>query len=348
MKAAIFEGPGKMGVKEVSAPSCGKGEVLVKVKACAICGTDIRIYRYGQKNVKPPHIIGHEIAGTVEEIGEGVDGISVGDPVILVTSVGCGECKFCRKGWHNLCSAGVAIGYYYQGGFAQYMTVPEPAVRQGNIIPLPEELSFVEASIVEPLSCCVNGQEYLGIDSEDVVVIFGCGPIGSMHAELARARNAEKIIMVDVDEKRLKMGEMFSPDVIINSSEKDPVEEILSITDGGADVIIVACGVNSVQEQAIQVSNKKGRVSFFAGLPKDRPTITLDSNSVHYREISIFGAFASYKRHYEEALELVVNGKVDAGKIVTHTFPLEGIADAIKAASGGEGLKVVVEPWRRK
>ncbi len=346
MKAAVFEGPGKMEVKEVPQPSCGKGEVLIKVEACAICGTDIRIYRYGQKNVKPPHIIGHEIAGTVEKVGSGVDGIKTGEQVILVTSVGCGKCKFCRKGWHNLCSNGVAIGYYYQGGFAQYMTVPEPAVSQGNIIPFPGKLSFVSASIVEPLSCCINGQDYLRINSEDIVVIFGCGPIGCMHAELAKVKTAEQIIMVDVDEKRLRMAEKFLPDIIINSSEKDPVEEIISITDGGADVIIVACGVNKVQEQAIQVSNKKGRISFFAGLPKDKPVITLDSNIIHYEEISIFGAFASYERQYREALEFIVDNKVNAEKIVTHRFPLEKIVEAIEAAGSGEGLKVVIEPWR--
>lgn len=346
MKAAVFEGPGKMVVKEVPDPKCGEGEVLVKIEACAICGTDIRIYRHGQKNVKPPHIIGHEIAGTVEEVGSNVDGIKTGERVVLVTSVGCGKCKFCNRGWHNLCSSGAAIGYYYQGGFAQYIQVPQSAVAQGSILTFPEKVSFVSASIVEPLSCCINGQEYLKICNEDVVVIFGCGPIGCMHAELAKAKEAKKIIMVDVDEERLKMAERFSPDIIINSSKKDAVEEIMSITDGGADVIIVACGVNKVQEQAIYASNKKGRISFFAGLPKDTPTITLDSNRIHYNEISIFGAFASHERQYREALELIVNNKVDTEKIVTHRFPLEEIVKAIEVAGSGKGLKIVIEPRR--
>ena len=345
MIAAVFEGPGKIEVKEIPRPVCGKGEVSIKVLACAICGTDVRIYRHGQKNVKPPHIIGHEIAGVVEEVGPGVSGVETGERVTLVTSVGCGKCKFCRKGWHNLCSSGVAIGYYYQGGFAQYMTVPEPAVSQGNIIPFSEKLSFAEASIVEPLSCCINGQEYLNISSGDTVVIFGCGPIGCMHSEVAKSKNAEKIIMVDVDEKRLKMAGKFSPDIIVNSSQKDAVEEIMSVTDGGADVVIVACGVNKVQEQAVRAANKKGRISFFAGLPKDRPAITLDSNLVHYREISIFGAFASHKRQYEEALDLIESGKIDAGEIITHRFPLGEINGAIETAGSGEGLKIVVEPW---
>ena len=346
MKAAVFEGPGKMEVGEVQRPLCEDGEILIKVEACAICGTDIRIYRHGQKNVKPPHIIGHEIAGTVEEVGRGVNGIKIGQRVIIVTSVGCGQCKFCRNGWHNLCSDGAAIGYHYEGGFAQYLAVPEPAVRQGSIIKFSDKLSFGEASIVEPVSCCINGQEYLGISPEDIVVVYGCGPIGCVHVEIAKAKNASKIIMVDIDAKRLRMAEMFSPDIILNSSEKDPVEEILSITGGGADVVIVACGVNKVQEQAIQTANKKGRISFFAGLPKDRPAITLDSNIIHYNEISLFGAFASYEKQYREALELIVKNKVDAKKIITHRFPLEEIVKAIEVASSGEGLKVVIEPWR--
>lgn len=347
MKAAIYEGPGKMVVREQEKPSCKKGEVLIRVHACAICGTDVRIYRHGQKNVVPPHIIGHEIGGIVEALGHGVTGVEIGSHVVVVTSVGCGECKFCRRGWHNLCVKGVAIGYYYEGGFAQYMTVPEPAVMQGNIIPFSPELSFPEASIVEPLSCCINGQEYLAISTEDIVVIFGCGPIGCMHAELAKAKNAKKIIMVDVDKKRLEMAEKLSPDMIIDSSQHNPVEEIMSATAGeGADVIIVACGVNSVQEQAVSSAAKKGRISFFAGLPKDKPTITFDSNLIHYREISVFGAFASFAEQYREALDLIEKGRVDAAKLITHKFPLDNIVEAIGTAAGGEGLKVVMQPWR--
>ncbi len=343
MKAAVFLGPEKMEVREVPKPECREGEILLAVKACAICGTDGRIYFHGQKNVVPPAIIGHEIVGEIEEIGGGVDGYSLGEPATVVTSIGCGHCDYCERGLTNMCPDSKAIGYYYPGGFAEYMIVPAEAVRQGAVIKLPEGMPYDEAAMVEPLSCCINGQEYVHIEPGDTVVVIGAGPIGCMHLMLAKAEEAGKTIIIDVDEKRLKMAERFEPDLIIDGRDGSSVERVLQATGGlGAEVVIVACGSHQAQMDAIRMAAKMGRVSFFAGLPKDKPTITLDANLVHYREISVFGAFASHRRQFVKALELIHSGKIDAAKVITHRFPLERIVEGIITTKKGEGLKSVV------
>lgn len=345
MKAAIYEGPGKMEIREVPVPTCGENEILLKVKACAICGTDMRIFEYGQKNVVPPQIIGHEIAGEIVKVGEKVGGYQVGERVIVVTSVGCGRCNYCRRGIHNLCVNSKAMGYYYPGGFAQYMVVPAEAVNQGNVITIPFELSYEEATLAEPLSCCINGQEYLHIQMGDTVVVIGSGPIGCMHTELAKAQGATHVILADISDTRLQLAGRFSANLLVNNSRDDLVAVVQKFTGGqGADVVIVACGVNSAQEQALQLVAPQGRISYFAGLPKDNPYIKFDSNSLHYKEISIYGAFASHASQYIKALALLSTHKVDARKIITHTFPLQDIVAAIKLARSGESLKVVIQP----
>lgn len=344
MKAAVYLGPGQMEVKEVPFPKPKKGEVLFKVYACAVCGTDGRIYQYGQKNVVPPRIIGHEIAGRIEAVGEGVNGFKKGEKVTVVTSIGCQKCQFCERKVYNLCDVPRYIGYFYDGGFAEYVIIPEEAVIGNNIIKVSENLDFVDVSLVEPLSCVINGQDYLKVKKGDFAVVIGAGPIGCMHAELAKASGAKQVVLFDVSETRLKLAQRFSNLTLVNSAKEDPVKKILDLTKGvGADIVVVACGVNAAQEQAIAMSAKQARVSFFAGLPKDNPYIKFDSNAVHYKEISVFGAFASYRPQFEKALDLISSGKIDAKKFVTNTFPLDKIVEAIQTAKKGEGLKVVVK-----
>jgi len=345
MKAAVYLGPEKIEIKEVETPVPKEKEVLIKVKSCAVCGTDVRIFTYGQKNVIPPHIIGHEIAGVIDKLGKDTKtDLKPGDKVTVVTSVGCQQCKYCKNGYYNLCDNPRYIGYYYSGGYAEYMIVPEEAVVGNNILKVDPNLSFPEISIIEPLSCCINGQEYLNIQEGDIVVIFGAGPIGCMHAELAKVSGAEKIIMIDVSEQRLQLASRFHITDFVNSKNEDPVKKVLQLTDNqGADVIITACSVNTVQEQSLNMVSKKGRISFFAGISKENPYIKFDSNIIHYKEVSVYGAFASYRKQYEKAHELIATGKIDAKKFITHKFPLDKIIDGINTTKSGIGLKSVIE-----
>jgi L-iditol 2-dehydrogenase len=346
MKAAVYLGPEKIEVRDLPKPDCGAGEILIKVEACAICGTDVRIFCNGQKNVVPPTVTGHEIAGTIEQVGKDVSGYDEGSRAIVVTPVGCGRCKFCRAAMHNLCLEFKAIGYDYAGGFAEYVLINTRAVQQGNVIVAPDSLEFDEGSLIEPLSCCINGAEYLNITLGDTAVIIGAGPIGCMHAELAKSYGATKVIIIDTVDERVDLAKQAtSADVFINAAKTDPVEAVLEQTDGaGADVIITACSAHVPQQQALKMAAKRGRISFFAGLPKDKPTIEFDSNLLHYRELSVFGAFASHATDYVRAMALIASRKIDARKLITKRIPLERIVEGFETSRSGHGLKVVVQP----
>ena len=345
MKAAVYSGIKKIRIEEVERPKCGPGEILIKVHFCAICGTDVRTYLHGHKKVKPPQIIGHEIAGEIAELGKGVNDYQLGNRVTVVTSVGCGKCRWCQKGYYNLCPNTEAIGYFYQGGFAEYLLTPQEAVAQNAVLKIPENVGLAEASIIEPLSCCMNGQNYLKIEKGDSVAVFGAGPIGMMHLELARTSGAEKTFLIDISEEKLRFAwSNFSVDYVINPQKENPIKKILSLTENkGVDVVIVAASAKIAQEQALKIAGKKGRISFFAGLPKDNSTINFDSNILHYQEISIFGSFASYREEYEEALNLIVSKKIEAKKFITHILPLEKIEEGINLIREGKTLKVVLK-----
>jgi len=344
MKAAVYMGPGRIELKEVETPRPGPGEILLRMRAAAVCGTDARIYRRGQANVVPPAITGHEICGEIAEVGAGLEGYEPGRRVTSVTSIGCGRCPMCARGWTNMCPESRYLGYHFPGAFAEYMVLPAPAVEQDAVIPAPDHLSDGAVALVEPLSCVVNGQEPLRIAEGDTAVVIGMGPIGTMHLELARASGAARLIAVDVEPKRLEMAEALGADAVIDGSKLDAVEEVKRLTGGsGADVVIVACGVKAAALQAVAMAAMKGRISFFAGFPKDDPTIALDANAVHYRELGIFGAFASYRAQFVRAMELAAEGKVDLDRLVTHRFPLEQIVEAIETTGRGDGLKSVIE-----
>ncbi|MEN3185069.1 MAG: zinc-dependent dehydrogenase [Atribacterota bacterium] len=343
MKAAFFLGPGKMEVKEVEIPRVEEGEVLIKVAACAICGTDVRIFQHGHAHVVPPQITGHEIAGEIVAVGKGVEGYKVGDKVAVITVISCGRCSYCRKGLQNLCPEQKYIGYDYPGGFAEYMKMPRKGVEHGNLLVLPPDADLLESSLVEPLSCVVNGQSYLNIGLGETVLVIGAGPIGCMHVAMARNRGAGKIFLADISEERLQLAQRIGADLYINSAQENLKEVILQATSGlGVNVAIVAASSGSAQEQALELLAPQGRMSLFGGLPKDKPTITFNSNIVHYKEIGVFGVFASHASQYEEAAKLIYNQRVKAKDLITHVLPLEKVVEGIDLVKTGRALKAVV------
>lgn len=251
----------------------------------------------------------------------------------------------CKGGFYNLCPDTKAIGYFYKGGFAEYLVIPQEAVKQKAVLKLPENLSLLEGTIIEPLSCCINGQNYLNIKKDDFVLIFGGGPIGFMHACLAKAIGCEKVVIVDPAFDRLvKFGKNFSDIILWDLNKINLKQEIMEITNGfGADVIITACPAKKAQIDSFDLIGSKGRISFFGGLSKDDSIIQIDSNIIHYKEISVFGAFASNRNDYIKAAELISCGKVDAKKFITDVIPLENIVEGIKKIKKGEGLKIVIK-----
>ena len=344
MKAAVYYGVRDVRVEEVDTPRAGPGEALIRVLRCAVCGTDKRVYIHGQKNVVPPAIVGHEIAGIVDELGEGVTGPAVGTKVVVATPVGCGECVCCRREQYNLCENFKALGYDYAGGFAQYMKVPARAVAQGNIIPVSDGLDPDHAALIEPLSCVLNGQEYVNAQPGDRALVFGAGPIGLMHAGVLKAKGCDPVMVVDVSAERLEYVKDLGLGTPVLANDADPVGHVLELAGGEKfDVIVTACSVKAVQDYALRLARQKARVSFFAGIPKDAPVLPIDTNNIHYNEISVFGAFASNLRHYRQAAEMVAAGELPADKFVTHRFKLDDMAEAYETIEAGRGIKIVID-----
>ena len=348
MLALRFYAPEDLRLENVPEPTCGTDEVKIRVKNCSTCGTDVKIRKNGHQNLAPPRIIGHEIAGEVVEVGSGVAGDwKPGDRVQVIAAVPCGKGHECRKGWMAVCQNQTSVGYQYDGGFAEYMIVPREVLAVDGMNRIPDGVGFAEASAAEPFACAINAQEQLGIEPGDDVVIFGAGPIGCLHVRIARGvHRAGRIILVDINSERLKMSaDAVKPDVVINASEVNIVEEILKLTGGrGADVIITATPANITQEQAVSMAARNGRISFFGGLPKTNPTITLDSNLVHYRQLHIHGANGSAPEHNRRALDYIASGEVPVADLITRRIRLRDVMDAFGIVERGEAIKVTVEP----
>jgi len=345
MKAAVLEDIARMVVKEVDTPVVKEKTMLVKVKGCAVCGSDIRIFHFGNPRVNPPQIIGHEIAGEVVEVGKGVTGFSIGDRVAIGADVPCGECEFCRAGQGNNCPINYAIGYQFPGGFAEYILLNSLTLRLGPVHKIPKNLSYEEAALAEPLACVIHGLELSQLKIGESILIIGAGPVGGMMADLAKAMGAGKVLLAQRSQKRIELARRFLADVIISTTEEDLTQRVMEETGAqGVDVVVTACASVEAQEQALTVVRNRGRVNFFGGLPRGSHPLSVDSNLIHYRECFVHGSHGSVPSEHKKALELIERGVVEVKKIITHRFPLEDIHQAFQEVENREGLKVMVIP----
>ena len=345
MKVARFYAPGDVRIEDIAEPRAGPDEVKIRVRNCSTCGTDVKIYNHGHQHIDPPRVMGHEVAGEVVDIGADVTGWAVGDGVQVIAAVPCGECAQCLAGRMTVCPNQTSVGYHYEGGFAEYLVVPHAVLRVDGLNRIPDGVSFAEASVAEPLACVINGQELAQVGEGDDVVVVGAGPIGCLHVRLARARGARRVFLVELNRSRLDMSaHVVRPDAAICAAEVDAIDEVVKLTEGrGADVVITAAASGKAQEDALTMVAPGGRISFFGGLPKDTPTITLDSNLVHYRELTIVGANGSSPAHNKRALQLIASGAVPVADLITHRLPLGEVLDAFGIVSRGEGIKVTIE-----
>jgi len=346
MKAAIYRGPQDLEVVEVDRPTPKENEILIRVKACATCGTDAKIFNHGHPRLTPPQIIGHEIAGEIVEIGKLVSGYSLGQRVQVIAAIPCGDCWLCKSGRMTICPNQLSMGYQFPGGFAEYMIIPHEVIKVDGVNTIPDNVSFDEAAVTEPLACVLNAQQILNIAPGDSVLVMGAGPIGCLHVRVARAFGAGKVFLADINGERLAMSAAaVKPDASIDMSTHDLATEIKKLTqEHGPSVIITAAPSNKAQELAISIVAPGGKVSFFGGLPKDDPYISCDSNIVHYKEVTLFGANGSSPAHNQQALRLISEGKVQVADLITLSVSLDDVSLAIKAVLSGEAIKVVVKP----
>lgn len=333
-------------VEDVPVPPAPEGGLLLKVAACGLCGSDLRTLRSGHRKVTFPWIIGHEIAGQVSEIGPGYDGAwRVGDLLAVGPMAYCGACDFCLDGRYELCEAFLEIAQAWPGGLAEYIALPEAAVQLGTVQVVPEGLDLAYAAVSEPVSSCVHAQEKGQIGLGDTVVIVGAGPIGCIHASLARTRGAERIYMADIVEDRLKMAEAFAPDATIYAADRDTVQEVRRLTGGkGADVVITATPAPIACVQAVEMARKGGRILVFGGLPKENSRPGVDMNLVHYNALHLMGTTIFAPRHQRIALQLMASGRIPMDKLVTHRFPLADFVRGATMALQGKVLKAVFLP----
>ena len=341
MKAAVLRAPKVLEVGEIATPQAGPGELILKVRAATVCGTDLRILSGKKtKGIRFPSVIGHEFAGVVAHAGDGVTAFKVGDRVCMDPVVPCRACAYCPAGLENVCQNRQAMGYEFDGAFAEYIRIPAIALQAGNVFRVPEGMSFEAAALSEPLACCINGQKNARVGVGDSVVILGAGPIGLMHAALARVAGARQVIVSEPNPVRREAALARGVNHACDPTRENLLEFVRQRTDGlGADVVILAIGVPALANEALSLVRKGGRVNLFAGFSQGDMS-TMDVNLIHYNEITVTGASALSRSGYELALNMLASGQIDATSLITHRY---GVADSLEAfdvAGSGDAIKV--------
>ena len=343
MKAFVYHGEKNFSIDQIEKPVAKAGEAVAKVLCASICGTDLRMYRFGSAKLKTPVTIGHEGCYEIVEVGEGT-GLKVGERYTMAPAIGCGECKNCKRGRTNMCSSLETVGFQFAGTFSEYIKIPKKAIERGHLIKVPDGVSVEAASVAEPVACAINAQSFLNIEKGDNVVIYGAGYLGCIHAELAFMKGAGKVVIGEVSEKRRANASRLVPNAhIIDTKDAGYVELIKNIvgTDG-VDVVITACPAGITHKQGLELLSNNGRMSLFGGLPGDN-NFHIDSNLIHYKELGVFGAHASTVKQNKEALDLIATGKLEVEKYITK-FAFDDIVKAFESLISEDAEKAVVNP----
>lgn len=345
MKAAKLYGKDDFRLVETEIPVINEEEMLLEVKCAAICGTDLRMIANGAKgiDIDNPKILGHELSGKIIQVGKNVHGYHIGERVAIAPNVGCGVCDMCVNGNSHLCECYQAFGINMDGAFAQFVRVPANVIRQGNVMKIPEFISYEEAALFEPLSCVMNGQDQADVKLGESILIIGAGPIGLMHAIVAKARGASRIFMNDLSHERLEQCQNLF-DAIEIISDGNLKEEIMNRTaNQGVDVVIVACPSPQAQENSLELLKLFGRALFFGGLPKEKENISINSNLIHYKQIKICGSTRSSLKQYRLCSNLVEGKSIEIEKLISKSYKLDDILEAIEYAKSAKGIKTVIK-----
>ena len=345
MRAAVYEGIENIQVKDVPVPELPEDGIKVRVGACAICGSDLRIYHHGHGMITPPQVVGHEICGEIVEVGSKVTKFKVGQRVAVGADSPCGKCDMCEIGLGTYCRDLNGVGYTISGGFAEYCVFPGFMVANGPIHVVPDHVSDSLAALAEPLGCILNGMERIQPKMNDVAVIIGAGPVGCMMIPVLYHLGVSKVIMMDLDEKRLELAKRMGADRYVCTAKESGVDVVMEETDGrGADIVITANSAWPTHVDALKMAAIRARVCYFCGLPSGTLVPQYDTNVIHYKELLVVGAHGAMPRHHKMALDMISSGKLPIEPIITHEFPLSKFNEGLAAAESKGGLKVVINP----
>jgi len=339
MKAAIWYGGKDIRIEEMPEPDFGRDDVLVRVKAVGICGSDLHAYEGISKRRVPPLVMGHEMAGEIADVGENVEILQKKDRVVVYPVLSCGECEYCRSGNENLCRDIRFMGLHVPGGFAEYVAVPVD--RCYKIAP---GLAFEKACLTEPLAVAVHVADSSRMRVNDSILIIGAGAVGSMITQVVRLRTSGQIIVTDILGSRLDLAKKLGADVAINSREKDAVEEVLKLTDGkGVDVSIEVVGIQSTVQQAL-ASVKKGGTVIVVGLLEKN--MEIDMMRVVTNQLELHGSYIYSHYDFRSSMGLIASDKVNLQPYLTHIFPLEDAKEGFEemATNKENVLKVILKP----
>ena len=350
MRAVVYRGINDMRVETVPVPEIGPGELLIKVATCGICGTDLKKIHMGSHSA--PRIFGHEMAGTVVQVGEGVTKYAVGERVMTFHHVPCGECYYCRKNTPSQCplylKTGVTAGFAPSGGgFAEYIRVFDFVVSGGGVVHITEHVPFEQAAFIEPLNTVLKGQKLLKLAPDDTVLVIGQGPIGLMHAALAR-RTGARVLTSDLFPERHAIAARFGLNEPIHAGTENVVERVFAATEGrGADAVVLAVGGNALIKTAMDACRPGGKVMLFA--QTQHGEVTIDPAAVCVDEKTLLGSYSSSFPILDEVTSLVLDGYrngFDLTQLISHRFQMEQAVEAIEVASHPQGssMKIMIEP----
>lgn len=356
MLAVVFHAPNNITVQQVPVT---RTHVMIKVNACAVCGYDARVFRNGHRKVNPPVILGHELCGQIQSEIRIDDSMTMnaGSRVAVCPLIPCLRCRYCHFGDYNLCVNLREIGSSSDGGFAEYVTIPENLIRIGGLVPVPDNLTDEEAALLEPLACCLNSYyRMLPVAKGSSVVIIGDGPMGLIHLQLFKRLSGSRVAIVGKIPLRMEKARTIGADAVL-AYNQETVAGILdfagassssfgsgSNSGGGADLVVIATSNPVAFELATKVAARNSKVNLFAGMPSGQ-TFLLDANWLHYNQISVTGTFSSTPKILEEATRIAADKTIDLSTIVTHRYSLPEIEKAIDVTENYRGLRAVINKF---
>jgi threonine dehydrogenase-like Zn-dependent dehydrogenase len=336
MKAAVFEKPNHFSVVQVPLRKLSENEVLIRVQACGVCGTDVHIVK-GESRSTPPVVLGHEYSGTIEDIGIGVKNFLRGQHIAVDPNISCGTCYFCRRGEVHLCSNLRALGVDLNGGMAEFCIVPEQ-----QVYCLPEHFPMIASAFIEPVSCVLHGIDRATIKVGDTVVIFGGGTIGLMMLQLASSAGASTTIIVELVEQKRMIAQKLGGSYVLNPNEVNVHDAVMDITGVGADVVIECAGRISTSQHALSLVRRGGTVEFFGVCPAGQ-TFPIEPNQIYFKELTIIGSYVNPVT-FDRAIKVLSSGIIRVDDFPINRFALEDVHEALRYQEEGLTIKSIIEP----